>query len=224
MKYRWLAFVLGCLSACSSAPIPDEASRFALELRAVTEEGTPLARVGVAADGQQLGFSSDDGRLARDLHGVEGSSVRVSVTCPPEYEQPEQPPPLRLTRTRSVGTQAAQPLTIDVRCQKHLSTIALVVRAERGERLPILVDGKPIATTDDDGVAHVLLRRPRGEKAVQLGVDTSSRSALKPVNPTRSYELHGRDAIVLFEPSFVVNKPQGPRFSAPRRRIPVRVD
>jgi hypothetical protein len=224
MKCLTFVFVLSCLSACSSAPIPDEASKFGIELRAVAEAGTPLAGVGLAAEGQQLGFTGSDGRLTRDVRGLEGSSLRVSVSCPAEYEQPEQPPPLRLTRTRAVGTQAAQPLTLDVRCQKRLSTIAIVVHAERGERLPILVDGKPIATTDDDGIAHVLLRRPRGDKAVQLGIDTSSRSVLKPVNPTRSYELHGRDAIVLFEPSFVVNKPQGPRIAAPRRHIPVRVD
>ncbi len=224
MKFLLFAVLLGCQSACSSAPPPDAASKFGLELRALTEEGTPLAGVGLTAEGQPLGFTGRDGRLTHDFRGVEGRSVRVVVTCPEEFEQPEQPAPLRLTRTRAVGTQAAQPLTLDVRCQKRLNDIAVVVHADRGDHLPVLVDGKPVATTDDEGIAHVLLRRPRGTSAVQLGLDTTSRRALKPVNPTRSYDLHGRDAIVLFEPSFVVSKPQGPRTAAPRRHIPVRVD
>lgn len=224
MKSLSLVSFLGLLAACSAAKAPAEATAFTVELRAAAEEGIPLAGVEFAAEGKRLGSTGSDGRLAREIRGVEGSTLRVVATCPPEYEPPEQPSPLRLTRTRAVGTQAAQPLAVDVRCQKRLTSVAIVVRAPHGEQLPVLVDGRAVAQTDREGVAHLLLHRPRADKALQLGLDTTTRASLKPVNPTRTYELHGRDAVVLFEPSLVVSKPHVARAIAPRRRIPVRVD
>ncbi|HXK18460.1 MAG TPA: hypothetical protein VNG33_11690, partial [Polyangiaceae bacterium] len=109
-------------------------------------------------------------------------------------------------------------------CQKRLSDVVVIVHADHGDSLPVLVDGKPVGVTDGDGVAHLLLRRPRSDKSLQLGLDTTNRTTLKPVNPSRTYQLSGRDAVVLFEPSFAVTAPFVARSSAPRRHIPVRVD
>lgn len=214
---------LYALVACSPAPASKVPS-FSVELRATSQDGMPLAGVAFAIGGHAVGVTNTNGRLAHAVQGQEGSALKVAVTCPADFEPPTQPTPLRLTRTRTIEDQAAQPLTVDVRCQKRLSDIVLIVHAEHGERLPVLVDGKPVGTTDSEGVAHVLLRRPRGDKSVQLGLDTTGRTALKPLNPSRTYQLNGRDAVVLFEPSFVVTAPFVARSSAPRRRIPVRVD
>ena len=194
---------LGCWSGCS--PVASAtATSFAVELRAVEQDGAPLSGVSFTLDRNAVGTTDAEGRLIRQVHGKEGSTIKVSAECPVDFETPEQPQPLHLTRTRAVTTSAAQPLTLEVRCQKRLSDIVVIVRAERGQQLPVLLDGKPVATTDDDGVAHVLLRRPRTDKSVQLGIDTTSRPRLRPVSPSRSYELHHRDAVVVFEPSFML--------------------
>jgi hypothetical protein len=90
--------------------------------------------------------------------------------------------------------------------------------------LPVLIDGKPVTATDDDGIAHVLLRRSRAEAKVDVALDTTGRASLKPVNPARTYEINGRDAVVLFEQAFVTTPSTVTRAAAPRRHIPVRVD
>jgi hypothetical protein len=214
-----------CAAACSQAhPVDPSPSTFQLEARATTDESSPLAGVALAMDGLPLGTTDGGGRLASNIHGSEGSSVMVTATCPSDFETPEQPAPLKLSRTRAIDGRLAQPLIIEVHCRRQLSDVVIVVRAERGEHLPVLVDGKALATTDDEGVAHLLLRRQRADRAVQLGLDTSNRPTLKPVNPTRTYELHGRDSLVFFEPSFAASKPQAARSMAPHRRIPIRVD
>jgi len=213
---------LAALGGCSSGTAPG-APTFAVELRASSQDGQPLAGVSFTIDQRVVGLTRADGRLVHAVRGTEGGLAKLVVACPAEFEPPPQPAPLRLTRTRAIDGEATQPLTVDVRCQKRLRDVVLIVHAERGDHLPVLVDGKPVGTTDDDGIAHVLLRRPREDKSVQLGVDTTSRPALKPVSPSRSYQLTGQDAVVLFEPSFVVAVAPAARIAAPRRHIPVRV-
>lgn len=221
MKNLPVLFGFAVLSACSPAATPTGATSFAIELRATSEEGSPLPGASFALDGRPLGVTDSQGRLTREVRGAEGSWVRVSATCPVDFDNPEQPLPQRLTRAQAIGAQA---LTVDVRCEKRLNDVVVIVHGERGEHLPVLVDGTTVGSTDNDGLAHILLRRPRSEKAVQVGIDTTGRSALKPANPTRTYVLHGRDAVVLFEPSFVVRTPQKPKRSTPHRHTFIRAD
>ncbi len=217
-----MAGLLGQL-ACSSPP--PEAPPFTVELRASSAEGKPLAGVAFSIGTKSAGTTGEDGRVVRQVVGQEGSSLRVSATCPPEYEPAGQLPPLRLTRTRSIDAHKAQTLPVEVRCQRRVSDIVVVVKAERGGRLPVLVDGKQVTTTNDDGIAHVLLERTRSDKKLEVGLDTSGRGALKPVSPTRTYELAGRDSLVLFEQAFTLKPAPVARAAAPpRRRIPIRVD
>jgi hypothetical protein len=131
---------------------------------------------------------------------------------------------VRLTRTRSIDAKGAQALPVEVRCERRLSDVVVVVKAERGARLPVLIDGKPVTTTDDDGIGHVLLQRSRAERKVEVALDTTGRTSLKPVSPTRTYEIGGSDAVILFEPSFTLTQPAVARPAGPRRHIPIRVD
>jgi hypothetical protein len=211
------------LLACSSekpAPAP-----FKVELRAFNDEGAPLAGVAFSFDKKPAVLTGADGRVVQTVAGDEGASLSVNVICPANYDPPPQHPMVRLTRTRSIDARAtAHTLPVEVRCERKQSDVVVVVKAERGGRLPVLIDGKPVATTDDDGLAHVLLRRARSEKTLQVSLDTGFRTALKPVSPARTYDLHGRDAVVYFEQTFVTATPTMARSTTPRRHIPVRVD
>lgn len=213
-----LAALLGCSSG-KPAPVP-----FTIELRALTDDGAPLAGVAVSLGKKAAALTGVEGRVVQKVTGDEGSMLRVGVTCPVDYDPPAQLPAIRLTRTRTIDAREAQPLPVQVRCERRQSDIVVVVKADRGSRLPVLIDGKPVTTTDDDGLAHVLLRRSRTEKKLDVALDTVGHATLKPVNPARTYDLNGRDAVILFEQTFAATPPAVARATAPRRHIPVRVD
>jgi hypothetical protein len=216
------AFACSALVACASSKPPSQPYR--VELRAVTADGLPLAGVELSLNDKGAGTTGADGRLLRNVSGAEGVSLRVGAKCPAEFEPPAELPVVRLTRTKSIDAAKAQPLTAEVRCAPTHRDVVVVVKAERGPRLPVLIDGKAVATTDDDGTAHVLLRRPPLENKVEVSLDTTSQTSLKPVSPSRTYELGGRDALVLFEQSFSVPTPKASRTTPVRRHIPIRVD
>jgi hypothetical protein len=213
-----LAALLGCSSG-KPTPVP-----FTIELRALTGDGAPLAGVAFSLGKKASGLTGADGRVVQKVAGDEGNTLRVGVTCPPDYDPPSQLPVVRLTRTRTIDAREAQALPVEVRCERRQSDIVVVVKADRGGRLPVLIDGKPVTTTDDDGLAHVLLRRARTDKKLDVALDTAGHATLKPVNPARTYDLSGRDAVILFEQTFAANPPVVARAMTPRRHIPVRVD
>jgi hypothetical protein len=210
------------LLACASSKAPSLPYR--VELRAVTADGMPLAGVELSLNDKGAGTTGADGRLLRNVAGAEGTALRVAAKCPAELEPPAELPVLRLARTKSIDAAKARPITAEVRCSPTHRDVVVVVKAERGPRLPVLIDGKAVATTDDDGTAHVLLRRPPLDGKVEVSLDTTSQASLKPVSPSRTYTLGVRDALVLFEQSFTVPAPKAPRTTPARRHIPIRVD
>lgn len=209
--------------ACATKKLPPEPYR--VELRASTSDGAPLPGVEISINGKGAGTTGADGRLLRDVTGAEGTLLRVAAKCPPDSEPQSELPALRLARTKSLGASKSQPLTAEVRCSPTHRDVVVVVKADRGARLPVLIDGKPVATTDDDGVAHVMLRRAAGEQKVEVSLNTASQAGLKPVSPSRTYDLAGRDAVVvLFEQSFSTVAAKVSKTAPVRRHVPVRVD
>lgn len=224
MRPLMKVFVSIALLASIGCSKQQEPPPFTVELRASTEDGTPLPGAAFTLGSKAAGTTTADGRVVRQVTGEEGTTLRVGVACPPDFDPPPQLPVVRLTRTRSIDARQAQPLPVEVRCERRLNDVVVVVKAERGARLPVLIDGKPVTSTDDDGVAHVLLRRSRAEKRLDVALDTSGRASLKPINPARTYETNGRDAVVLFEQTFVTAPSAVARAAPSRRHVPVRVD
>lgn len=208
--------------ACATKKTPPEPYR--VELRASASDGAPLPAVELSINGKTAGTTGADGRLLRHITGPEGTLLRIGAKCPTDSAPQSELPVLRLARTKSIGASKAQPLTAEVRCAPTHRDVVVVVKADRGGRLPVLIDGKVVATTDDDGTAHVMLRRAAGEGKVEVSLDTASQASLKPVSPSRTYDLAGRDAVVLFEPSFSTVAAKVVRAAPVRRHIPVRVD
>jgi hypothetical protein len=209
-------------AACATQKPPPEPYR--VELRAAASDGRPLAGVELSINDKVAGTTGVDGRLLRDVTGAEGTLLRIGAKCPPDSEPQSELPSLRLARTKSISASRSQPLTAEVRCSPTHRDVVVVIKAERGPRLPVLIDGKAVATTDDDGTAHVMLRRAAGEGKVEVALDTASQASLKPVSPSRTYDLAGRDAVVLFEQSFSTSAPTVTKSAPVRRHIPIRVD
>jgi hypothetical protein len=134
--------------------------------------------------------------------------------------------PVRLTRSRRVGADPSDVAAISFQavCTRQIRDVVLVVHAEHGETLPVLVDGKAVSSTDTDGVSHVLLHFDRDVRSFGVVLDTSARRDLRPQNPSRNFDLTGRDAIVLFEPTLAPASRVVARQAVPVRHIPHRVD
>jgi hypothetical protein len=207
--------------ACGTPPASNES--FTLELRGVADDGSPLA--GVSFSGSKpWGVTGKDGRLTQRLAAPESAAIAITATCPPDYKDAPRLPPVRLTKTRRIDDHRTQAIPVEVRCERRESELLVVVRAERGGRLPVVVDGQPLVSTDDDGIAHVLLRRPRAAGTVEVSLDTSSRPELKPRSPSRTYQVGGADTVLLVDQAFVPQSQAVARSVSPRRHIPVRVD
>lgn len=214
------AFLLVATFGCGSKTIDD---RFEISLRAISDDMMPLADVAFATGKSNLGKTSNSGAVNVRLRGAEGQTLPITVTCPGGYESSGELSPLRLTRTRRVGQAVTQPLTVEASCTRKLRDVVLVVRAENSSNLAVHVDGKPAATATD-GTAHVLLQLDRDVRQVSVTLDTTDQPKLRPQNPSRTFELHGKDTVLVMAQSFTASpKPQHRNSPAPRRHIPYRV-
>jgi hypothetical protein len=229
MRFLSIVSVVACLAAMSSAcgsPIGarPQAEAFEVELRVRNDDGEPLAGAAWNTGPSALGETGPDGGLRLTLRGREGQSMRTAITCPTGYVAPDAVPEVRLTHARRVSDKQAQPVTVEAVCSRISRDIVLVVHAERGPALPLLVDGKAAGATDADGNAHVLLRVDRAVRKLDVAVDTSGRSDLTPKNPARSFELDGRDGVLVLAESFSQTPAAKTRSQGRPKYVPYRVN
>ncbi|HVW25508.1 MAG TPA: hypothetical protein VHC69_09065 [Polyangiaceae bacterium] len=214
------------VAACGPSITTSSEQRFNITFRAVTDDGDALASVAFLTGDKLLGLTDANGTLGVALKSSEGQTLPVGVKCPGGFASPDAVPALRLARSRLVAEQrgTSPPISFLATCTRESRDVVVLVHTDHGDALPVLVDGKPIATTDANGVAHVLVDFGRDVRSFEVRLDTTERRDLKPANPSRTFELTGRDAIVLFEqpmtvaPKLVVRKVQ------PARHIPYRID
>lgn len=205
---------------CSSKTADD---RFEISLRATSDDALPLPDVAFTTGKSNLGKTSNSGVVNVRLRGAEGQTLPVTVTCPSGYESSGELSPLRLTRTRRIGEAVAQPLTVEAICIRKLRDVVLVVRTDSASNLAVQVNGKPAATATG-GTAHLLLQLDRDVRQVSVTLDTTEQPKLRPQNPSRTFELHGKDTILVMDQSFTDSpKPHHRNSPAPRRHIPYRV-
>jgi hypothetical protein len=223
MKLRFAACALLVVSTfgCAAKTTDD---RFEISLRATSDDALALAGATFATGKSNLGKTSTSGIVNVHLRGAEGQTLPLTVTCPSGYESSGELSPLRLTRTRRVGEAVAQPLTVEANCIRKLRDVVLVVRTENASNLPVLVDGKPAATTTD-GTAHLLLQLDRDVRQVSVTLDTTDQPKLRPQNPSRTFELHGKDTVLVMSQAFskVLPKPNTHATPRPHHHIPYRV-
>lgn len=214
------ALLLFSTIGCSSKTTDD---RFEISLHATSDDTMPLADVAFATGKSNLGKTSSSGVVHVRLRGAEGQTLPITVTCPNGYESSGELSPLRLARTRRVGEAVAQPLTVEATCIRKLRDVVLVVRAENAFNLAVHVDGKPAATTTD-GTAHLLLQLDRNVRQVSVTLDTTAQPKLRPQNPSRTFDLHGKDTVLVIDQSFTAApRPQNRNSPVPHRHIPYRV-
>lgn len=212
-----LALACGCAGTKSD-------DRFEISFRATSDDSVPLSDVSFATGKVKLGTTKSSGAFTVRLRGAEGQMLPLTISCPAGYERAGEPPSLRLTRTRRVGEASTQPLGIEATCIRKLRDVVLVVRSENAEGLPVHVDGKAVTAIASDGTAHLLLQLDRDIGKVSVTLDTTQQPKLRPQNPSRTFELHGKDAILVMDQAFAASpKPQTRSSPAPHRHVPYRV-
>lgn len=223
----WFAVFVGvALPACGEEPPPP---LHHVTFQAYEDPGVPLAGVGLAVDGRELGRTDAAGELEVDLRGEDGSTLPVRVTCPPGHRPTDDALQLKLRRFQRLDPeQAEQGIEVRVQCPPAERTAVVVVRAERGHDLPVRVEGRPVAHTNEKGVAHLVRSGPPGS-SFEVVLDTEDRPRLKPKSPSRRFVLEDRDQILLLEQDFVEDEPKRRRRrrrkpKPPPRKLPERIN
>ncbi len=197
-----LAIAVGVsAAACRSAP----RTEFPVTFTAVADE--PLAGVEVRLQsGKPLGTTGADGVLRVVLAAREGTKVPFRVQCPEGYRPPREMPVLTLRQLTGADPRASGPsLDVSIQCPPAERVAALVVRANQPD-LPVLAEGREVARTDRDGIAHALVSLPPNS-TFRVVIDTSSNARLRPQNPATTLTLPDADEIFTIDQALVEEGP-----------------
>jgi hypothetical protein len=218
--------ILALIAGCGPSATTTGELRFDIAFRAATDDGDALAGVALRLGDRLLGLTDSSGGLSVSLNAPEGQVLAVTVTCPTGFASPDTVPPLRLAHSRLVAEQPGKrpPISFPATCIRESRDVVVLVHADRGDALPVLVDGRPVATTDANGVAHILLEFARDVRSFEVRLDTTERHDFKPASPSRTFELTGRDAIVLFNQPMSIAPKVVVRRAEAARHIPYRID
>jgi hypothetical protein len=208
-------------TACESA----SSEMFPVTVRSHSDNGQPLEGLRVEIDGAPRGTTDATGRLLIEAYGKVGDIVSVFGRCPEGYRGPSVARQVTLRRFDRLDRRgSAFGPEISWHCGPLKRDVAVVVRASGQPALPIVVQGQRVGVTDDNGFAHVLLRRrPGGDLRVLL--DTTNNLDLRPQNPVKIFRIEDRDAIFVFDQDFEKKRrvPKKPRKKKTRRHVPIRI-
>jgi hypothetical protein len=209
MPARPLIAICLLAAACASEP---QRTKFSVTFTVNPDE--PLPGVMVSLDGgKALGATGKDGALRVTLSGREGTTVPFRVKCPDGYRQPATMPVLTLRRFKGLDPAAAG-IKVNVECPPAERLAALVLKAGRSD-LPVVAQGREIARTDADGVAHALMSMPPNS-TFRVVIDTSQQPALRPQSPATTLTVADADEIFLIDQQFQEDAP--PKAAPPAKK------
>ena len=212
----WMtAVLLAALGACSGTT--GDRVGFDLYFEARSDSGEPVRGVIITGNGQHLGITGRGGQLHAALRARDGVSLRVRAACPVGFREPVQPGVMRLRRFRSVGDSDRGELRVTIECRASERLVALVVQTNKRAGLPVLMDGRELARTNSEGVAHIpLLVAPNS--TFQVTIDTSAHPRLRPKSPLGSFAVSDADALVVFEQEFTEHEKKAKKKKRRRRK------
>ena len=206
-----LVLVLGAaVSACCERP-PEASGAFDVVFAIESDPGFRIGQVRVFVDGASVGDTDSNGLLRTTVYGQSGQQLRIEHDCPEGHQTPSEAKLLRLRSFETINDPGPRGLEIRLRCRPMKRRAAFIVRAKNGAGLPVLLDGRMVARTNDSGVAHFsTFGAPGTEYIVEL--DTQERPRLRPQQPTQLRTLPDADEIFVLDQSFEVgNQPRDRR-------------
>jgi hypothetical protein len=216
------------LSACEEEPAPPPRYPFTFT---ATSDDEPLEGVTVTVNDAPIGTTDAEGRLRRDLTGPEGASVAVDAQCPEGYRSPEQAQIHTLRRVVSLDPAAqAQGIQVSFDCPPEHREAVVIVRTHDQGGLPVFVDGREVARTDESGIAHIHMPELAPQTSFQVRIATAAiNERLRPSEPTQSFTVPDRDEVFVFDQQFEEEPPPRRRRRRRRRRpepavrLPIRI-
>jgi hypothetical protein len=136
--------------------------------------------------------------LALSLTGREGETASLAAQCPQGHRNPDDLPELLLRPITDVEGRSQRAMRIDIPCRPELRDGIVVVRSSGYADLPVLLDGREVARTDESGIAHVAVRMaPHASFSVQLA--TAHMPDLRPQAPSRTFTVPDSHEIFVFD-------------------------
>lgn len=204
------ALLLTLAAGCASEP---QRTKFSVTFTVNPDE--PLPGVTVSLDGgKTLGATGKDGALRVTLSGREGTTVPFRVKCPDGFRQPASMPVLTLRRFKGLDPAAAG-IKVNIECPPAERLAALVLKAGKPD-LPVLAQGKEVARTDAQGVAHAVMAMPPNS-TFRVVIDTTEKPALRPQSPATTLTVADADEIFLIDQQFQEELP--PPKPAPKKKV-----
>jgi hypothetical protein len=206
--------------------------RLPVNVQVTEPEGRGLAGVPILVGSDPLARTGRDGTVHTELVGPEGAKLTLSASCPANHRLESPPLPLVLREYQNLDGKSG--ISVALVCGRMLKTVAVALRASLMTRvgngvpgpagplagMPVLVDGRRVAVTDDNGVAHVSMKVMAGAKLdFVLGTDEPRFAALKPQNPSHKVVVQDSDHLVGVDQSFLEELRPRPR--RPPHRITV---
>jgi hypothetical protein len=188
-------------SSCQEQPLPPEP--FQISIRVESDPGRPIPGALVARANRAVGTTGLDGRITLQIPGVDGEITDVAVTCPEGFQTPQRPVSIRLTRLEKPKIPEYA-----VQCPPSMRRVVVAVRAENGPHLPVMYLDKPVTRTDASGAASFALEVPPGTKFT-VALSTIEHKDLRPINPSRLFEVSQQDDVFLFDQRFDAEKKKG---------------
>ncbi|QQR90956.1 MAG: hypothetical protein IPJ88_04285 [Myxococcales bacterium] len=175
---------------------------FPIEVFVETPDQVKLESVSLLVNDKLIGTTNARGQIAFELHGKVGDTNTLAIVCPKGFRSENDTARFRLREFSPIGDkQEIRSLRHSFVCAPEKVKVAVLVSASGKENLPILIEGRTIARTNKNGVAHLVVESKPDERLTLL-IDTQSDSLLQPQNPTKTLEVSATDAIYTFEQSF----------------------
>jgi hypothetical protein len=186
---------------------------------------------------QPLGTTDASGSLRVNLRAPYGTQIAITATCPPGHRPPQFVPSIALHPVRSLDPAvASRGIEHSVQCLPEQRDAVVIVRATGAPQvagIPILLDGREVARTDEAGVAHIAVSKaPSSSFRLELAAASIS-PHLQPQQPAHDFTVPDEDVFLQFEQTFTFAPPPPPRrrvvrratptLAIPRRTAPVRV-
>jgi hypothetical protein len=176
-----------------------------LDFVAESDPGQPLRGVWVAVDEKPVGTSDNRGLLHVTIAAKLGQRIRIEHACPPGYRDPGEPKMLRVGDYRSIDEVSPPAMQLTIRCPPTNRLAVIVVRADHGDGLSVLLNDHVVAETNAAGVAHFSTSAPPGTE-LRVGLDTTERPHLVPRNPVRVFTIPDAPEAFVIDQSFETAK------------------
>jgi hypothetical protein len=204
------------VAACERAP---SEHGYALVIRVESTPGNPVGGAIVSSAGRRVGRTNDAGTVTLRVRGSEGDRLPLGIACPDGYVAPDRPTEVVLHRL----DDASRKPEYEVRCRPVSRPFVVIVRADRGPRLPVLYLGKEIARTDESGAAHAVVDVPLGEDVeITLATGEPGSERLRPQNPSMKFSGAETNDLHVFSVQFQAEEARQAAGAKPT--LPVRIN